>query len=101
MALFMGTLSYVLAHAGVLPVLTYVPLEGRWTFSPGDAIAMGYYGMVLTGLVGAALGALVGWRWGQHLRRPPWPARLSTLVGSTVVLALAYIVVSELVIWSR
>ncbi len=65
-----GIVMYTLSALGVVPWLPiYAPrLDAwSWTVDPGEP-ALRWYGFLIHGLIGAALGALLA----RPLRRPPW-----------------------------
>jgi hypothetical protein len=89
-----GALAYAACDWGRWPKLTYLPVTGELTLHPPPgAIAMGYVGMVLWGLGGAACGTLVGAGL-TRLRPHPWPTAALHLVaawaGTALLLAGLY-----------
>jgi hypothetical protein len=60
-ALIAGAFAYAACDWGHWPRLTYLPVSGElvWHAPPG-AITMTYWGTILWGLGGAAIGSLVG-----------------------------------------
>lgn len=60
-ALIGACLAYWLPHWAGLPLLLYVPLERRWTFTPPlDTPAITYFGLLAWGAAGLLVGALLG-----------------------------------------
>lgn len=58
-ALIGACLAYWLPHWASLPMLLYIPLERRWTFTPPlDTPAITYFGLLLWGAAGLVTGAL-------------------------------------------
>ena len=86
-ALIGGALAYALCSWSSWPRLSYLPLEGRWTLHPGNALAINYPGMLAWGLGGAASGALVGAAACAIWRRP-LPARALQLAGAWAITAI-------------
>lgn len=99
LGLVLGLTAYVLAHALDAAPLYHLPATGAWVTHPPDgAIAMSYYGLLLTGLAGLLLGLALGAL--PPIRRAlaaPTPARwLRRAAALTVLLALAHPVATEL-----
>lgn len=103
---YLAAIAYALTYTATkvlhLPILIYLPVERRWswTASPGD-YPMRYFGMILS----AALVALLAWGVGQI---PSLRERLSgaaarrvlvVLVVVSYALGLSYYLVHELTEW--
>lgn len=66
-----GAFAYWLPSWAEAPMLTYLPLERRWTFSPpSQSLTMVYYGLLLWGAGGALSGGLLAAVLVRLLRRP-------------------------------
>jgi hypothetical protein len=70
-AIIGGALAYWLPHWAGLPVLLYIPLERRYTFTPPLASpAITYYGLLLWGAAGTLVGGVAGFAIARLVRRP-------------------------------
>lgn len=78
-----GTLAYALCTWGGWTRLQLDPYDGRWWWEAGptQTIAINYYGDLLWGLGGAAVGAALGAAVTSSYRRP-LPPSLITLLGA-------------------
>jgi hypothetical protein len=93
-ALIAGAFAYAACDWGHWPRLTYLPVVGQlvWRVPPG-AIAITYYGTVLWGLGGAAVGALIGVGVCTAVRRPlsdRWVLLFGAWAISAILLAGSY-----------
>jgi hypothetical protein len=89
-----GAFAYAACDWGQWPRLAYLPLQRAFAMpAPAGTIAMMYWGIMLWGLGGAVVGALVGIVACAAWRRP-WPDRALQLLGgwaiTAIVLAGAY-----------
>lgn len=92
LAIIGGAFAYWFPSWAQAPILSYLPVERRWTTSPpAGVIAMAYPGLVLWGaagaLVGAGLGALIGTALDRGTPRPLSPPALR-LCGAWAVTAI-------------
>jgi hypothetical protein len=70
-AIIAACAAYWLPHWAELPVLCYIPLQRRWTWSPpSDTPVITYLGLVLWGAAGGFVGAAVGAGLAAVPRRP-------------------------------
>lgn len=99
LGLTLGVGFYLGAHSLGVPVLTYLPVTGAWTWhEPPGAIAMHYYGVTLWGLLGFGIGFVFG-----RIRSVASRLPIRFLVPSAVALfvaGLVYFFVVELLRWS-
>lgn len=87
-ALIAAAFAYAGCAWGHWPVLSYLPVAGRWTLHPPPgAIAMGYLGTLAWGAGGAAVGAIAGAALCAIVRRP-WPPLALRLLGAWALTAL-------------
>ncbi len=99
LGLTLGLAAYITAHALDLAPIYYLPAAGTWTATPpAGAIAMGYYGLLLTGLAGLLLGLGLGAIPAiRRLLSAHGPARwLRRAAALAVILALVHPVAREL-----
>lgn len=84
--------AYLVGWLGWIPLLAYQPTTATFTFQPDPGlIAMGYYGLLLLGAAGYALGYAVGRLF--TARRAPTPGVTRGLVRVAAALALVVLVV--------
>jgi hypothetical protein len=83
-------IAYVTCDALAWPRLTYFPYDGSWDLVGGRAApaTMTFFGTVLWGVGGGAVGAALG-AIGARLWRRPLPAPLVTLLGAWAITAFA------------
>ncbi|HRC57993.1 MAG TPA: hypothetical protein PKU97_18835 [Kofleriaceae bacterium] len=85
LAILGGAFAYWLPAWAQAPILTYLPLERRWTFDPKDhAPTIVYFGLLLWGACGAVAGAALGAAFGRLWRRP-LPAPVLRLLAAWAV----------------
>jgi hypothetical protein len=90
--------AYLAGWLGWIPVVVYQPTSGAFTFSPDpDLIAMSYYGLLLLGAAGYALGYSAGRLLTAGRSPSPGTSRVLVRVAAAVaLLALVAVAVAEL-----
>ena len=86
-AIIGGAFAYAACEWGRWPRLTYLPLSGDVTFDSTPSIAIVYLGIVLWGIGGLVVGALVGVVLTKIFPRP-WSDLVLRLFGAWAITAL-------------
>lgn len=87
-ALIGAAFAYAASDWGRWTHVAYLPVRGTWAFASGGfgGIAMHFYGLILWGLGGLAVGALVGAGLCRVMPRA-WPERRLQLFGAWALAA--------------
>lgn len=85
-AIIGAAFAYAACDWGKWPRLLYYPLQERWTFDQRPGVAITYHGLVLWGLGGFVVGALVGALAGRFIKT--WSARTLQLFGAWAITAI-------------
>jgi len=86
-AIIGAAFAYAACEWGRWPRLSYLPLHRELTFEQTPSIAIVYLGIVLWGLGGLVLGALVGAVMSRIFPRP-WSALVLRLFGAWAITAI-------------
>lgn len=86
-AIIGAAFAYAACEWGQWPRLLYLPLQEALTFERSQAISIFYLGLVLWGLGGLVLGALVGAVLCKIFPRP-WPTQRLRLFGAWAITAI-------------
>ena len=86
-AIIGAAFAYAACEWGRWPRLTYLPLRGELTLDAPPAITVVYAGLVLWGLGGLVVGAVIGALLCRLVPRP-WPARALHLFGAWAITAV-------------
>jgi uncharacterized membrane protein len=98
-ALAFGVVFYAAAHSLPVPTLIYLPVQETWTWrAPDGAIAMHYYGVLLWGALGFAVGGALGAVPG--VLRALSAGRVAISAVTLLAAALLYFIVRELTRWA-